>query len=59
LPPNQSMLFSRSASDMAVIAFFAWTKESFSVAMTLALSVVDFSNPFTSNPAGGGVPTSF
>ena len=58
LPPNQSRLLSRSASGMAVMAFLAWANESFSVAMTFALSVVDFSNPLTSKPAGGGVPTS-
>src|SRR5260370_13778965 len=53
-PPNQSRLFSRSASFIPVIAFFG---DSFNVAMTFALSVVDFSKPFTSNPVGGGVPT--
>src|SRR6266851_9646191 len=56
-PPNQSRLFSRSASFIPVIAYLAWTKDSFNVATTFALSAVDFSKPFTSNPAGGGVPT--
>src|SRR6266481_6212343 len=56
-PPNQSWLFSKSASFIPVIAFLAWTKDSFNAATTLALSVVDFSKPFTSNRAGGGVPT--
>src|SRR5712671_5610200 len=56
-PPNQSRRFSRSASDIAAMAFLAWPKDCFHVAMIFALSVVDFSKPFTSNPAGGGVPT--
>src|SRR5258708_3651180 len=58
-PPNQSRFLSRSASDIAVIAFLACAKDSFKVATTLALSVADFSKPFTSNPAGGGVPNQF
>src|SRR5258707_2718993 len=57
-PPNQSMLFSRSVSGTAMIAMRAWANESFSVAITFALSVVDFSRFFTSSLVGGGVPTS-
>ena len=37
---------------MALIAVLAWAKESFSVATTLALSVVDFSKAFQIEAGG-------
>jgi transposase len=56
--PLRRMDRRRSASGMAVIALRAWAKESLIVAITFALSLMDFSSPFMSIPGGGGVPTS-
>jgi hypothetical protein len=40
----------RPASDIVVIALRAWANESFKVAMTFVLSVVDFFKLFMSTP---------
>src|SRR5580704_13590534 len=58
-PPNQSRLLSRLASGMLVIALLAWAKESLSVAMTLALSLVDFSRPLQVNASRRRRPHEF